>query len=553
MRLLPRILPDEEDEDRRLDLPDAAPEAVADVQPLHWRWTVAVAAVAALPRLLYVFFFTDPENPGLGAYNDVWHHWQIAYLTKEIGLTAPDGPRLWDLKGLDYFWGILHPLLMVAVFDVTGSIDIVLVRLMSLLFGVVVVVLLFHICRRFWGTQVAVAVALVVSLLPTSVMNDASGMLEPIGVALCLLGVWAWPRRGGFWAGLAFGLATMARAEAWIFSLGMVIAAFLRRQGWQQRVPLVAGFVVVMLVYMKVLLDQTGNAVYPLWWNFFANAVGKWEATPVDAGQASVRPVLGVLLMSAAIGLAWSLWKRPPSYMLLTFGFGYWVFVTGMLGFTSYLASWVWWMPITRVFAFPYAFAGVLFVVLLLWWAPRRYGRRALPVGWTAVIVALVVAQLAWIPIAQIFGPTESEWQATLASSRQLGAWYNQPPYQGHAIAVPPDRPDVTYALARFGGVEGKHLVSEMYDPFAYLPSGYAYADHRATVTLLVQCWLDETDTRVIAMSPLNTNYEEMRQQNPGWFVQLGTLTDPIWLVYAVSVPHPTAQACEEASRTASL
>jgi hypothetical protein len=551
MKLLTRILPDEEEEDRRLDLPEPAPEPRATDRPLPWGWTAAVAAGAALPRLLYLYLFTDPENPGLGAYNDVWHHWQVAYLTKEIGLTAPDGPRLWDLKGLDYFWGVLHPLLMVAIFDLTGSIDIVLTRLVSLCFGVAVVVLLFHICRRFWGTQAAIGVALVTSLLPTSVMNDSSGMLEPLGVALCLLGVWAWPHRGGFWAGLAFGLATIARAEAWIFSLGMVVAAFLRRQGWQQRLPLVAGFGVVMLVYMKLLLDQTGSAIYPLWWNFFANAVGNWEATPVSAGQATVRPVLGALLVASLIGLAWSLWKRPPSYMLLTFGFGYWVFVAGMLGFTSYLASWVWWMPITRVFAFPYAFAGVLLVVVLLWWVPRRYGRRALPLAWVGIVATLLIAQLAWIPIAQVFGPTETEWHSTLAASRQLGGWYNQAPYQGHALAVPPDRPDITYGLARFGGVQGRHLVSEMYDPFFYLPSGYAYADHQSTVSMLVQCWLDRTDTHMIAMPPQNTNYDLLRQYNGEWFVQLGTMSNTSWLVYGVSVPHPTSQACQEASRAA--
>jgi len=245
------------------------------------------------------------------------------------------------------------------------------------------------------------------------------------------------------------------------------------------------------------------------------------------------------------------LWKRPPSYMLLTFGFGYWVFVAGMLGFTSYLASWVWWMPITRVFAFPYVFAGALMVVVLLWWAPRRYGSRAVPLGWAGIVVALLIAQLEWVPIAQIFGPTENEWQSTLAASRELGAWYNQAPYQGHALAVPPDRPDVTYGLARFGGVEGRHLVSEMYDPFFYLPSGYAYADHQATVSTLVQCWLDQTDTHMIAMPPQNANYELLRQYNGDWFVQLGTMSNTKWLVYGVSVPHPAKQACEEASRAA--
>ena len=550
MKLLPRILPDEDDEDRRIDEEESQgePERQPRGEPrLGWWWTPIIAVAAALPRLLYLFVLTDPENPGIRRYGDVWHHWQIAYLTKEIGLGAPDGPRLWDLKGLDYFWGVLHPLLMVALFDLTGSIDIVLNRLVSVAFGVLVVVLLFHICRRYWGTHVALGATLVAILLPTSVMNDASGMLEPLGVGLCLLGLWAWPRKGGFWAGLAFGLATMARAEAWIFSLGMVVAAFLRREGWQQRLPLVAGFAAVMLLYMKVLQDKTGNAIYPLWWNFLANAIGKWEFAPVSASQASVRPVLGGLLIAAGIGLAWSLLRRPKSYMLLTFGFGYWVFVAGMLGFTSYLASWVWWMPITRVFAFPYVFAGVLLAVALLWWAPRRFGRGFLPVAWTAIGVTLIASQLAWIPIAQVFGPSEVEWRAVQAESIQLGAWYNRSPYAGHSLAVPPERPDITYGLARFGGVEGKHLVSEMYDPFAYMPSGYRYEDHQSTVTTLVECWLEDTDTSLIAIPYGDTNFALLQQLNPSWFTVLGSMDEASWTVVGVSAPRPAAAECEAA------
>jgi hypothetical protein len=547
LKLLPRILPSEEDEDRRLDqqkpLDEPAPKAHAS---LWWGWTVAVAAVAAVPRLLYLFVFSDPENPGLRRYDDVWHHWQIAYLTKEIGLNAPGGPRLWDLKGLDYFWGVLHPLLMVAVFDLTGSIDIVLNRLVSIAFGVLVVVLLFHICRRYWGAHVASGAALIAILLPTSVMNDASGMLEPLGVALCLVGLWAWPRRGGFWAGLAFGLATMARAEAWIFSLGMMVAAFLRPHGWQQRVPLVAGFAAVMLLYMKILQDQTGNAIYPLWWNFFANAAGRWEI-PITAGEASVRPVLGTLLVASTAGLSWSLWRRPPSYMFLAFGFGYWVFVAGMLGFTAYLASWVWWMPITRVFAFPSVFAGVLLAVALLWWLPRRFGKRVLPVAWAGLGATLLAAQLAWIPIAQVFGPSEGPWLVVKSESVQLGAWYRQSPYAGHALAVPQYRPDITYGLARFGGVEGKHLVSEMYDPFSYLRSGYRYEDHQSTVTTLVECWLSATDIRMIAMPQNDPNYALLQQLNPSWFVRLGSLDEAGWTVMGVTAPRPSATECKAA------
>jgi hypothetical protein len=527
VKLLPRILAEEEELEEEEEQPRDSVGTGPEARPrLDWGLLAGVAVVAAVPRLLYLFVFSDPQNPGVRRYGDVWHHWQIAYLTKEIGLTAPDGPRLWDLKGLDYFWGILHPLLMVAVFDVTGSIDIVLDRLVSLLFGVLVVVLLFLICRRHWGTQVAIGAAVIASLLPTSVMNDASGMLEPLGVALCLVGLVAWPRRG-FWSGLAFGIATMARAEAWIFGLGMVVATFFKKEGGgrgrgalsieTQRIPLVAGFAAGMLLYVKILADKTGNPIYPLWWNFFANAAGKWEFTPVSAGQASVRPVLGLLLALAIAGLAWSLWTRPPSYMLLTFGFGYWVFVAGMLGFTSYLASWVWWMPITRVFAFPYVFAGVLVAVAALWWAPRRFGPRMVPVGWASIGGVLVVSQLVWIPIQEVFGPSEAEWLQVKAESVQLGSWYGAAPYEGHAIAVPEDRPDITYALARFGGVEGKHLISEMYAPAQ--PDG---------------CWYAKLDVRMIAV---DSNHSAMLEANPSWFARLGTMDEAKWEVYAVNAP----------------
>jgi len=518
VKLLPRLLAEEDEE---VEAPEPQEPQNAFVRP-HWAWTPAIAALAAAPRLLYLFVFTDPENPGVRRYGDVWHHWQIAYLTKEIGLGAPDGPRLWDLKGLDYFWGILHPLLLVAIFDVTGSIDIVLNRLVSLAFGVLVVLLVFHICRRHWGTHVAMGAALIASFLPTSVMNDASGMLEPLGVALCLAGLVAWPRHG-LWSGLALGLATMARAEAWIFGLGMVVAAFFKKDGWQQRIPLVAGFAAVMLLYVKVLADKTGNPIYPLWWNFFANAVGRWEFTPVSASQASVRPVLGALLAMAVAGLAWSLLRRPPSYMFLSFGFGYWVFVAGMLGFTSYLASWVWWMPITRVFAFPYVFAGALLAAVALWWAPRRFGPRVLPVGWSVVAVALLASQLAWIPIQQVFGPSEAEWLAIKAESVQLGAWYSTPPYAGHSLAVPEDRPDVTYAMARFGGVEGKHLISEMYAP--------ARPD---------ACWFAKTDVRIIAV---DAAHSAMLEDNPSWFTHIGTMGEAHWEVYGVNSPPCDAAA----------
>jgi len=214
LKLLPRILADDEDEDD--EILTAGGERAAQAQgtatdtlprPLPWPALAAVWAVALVPRLFALFFLTDPENPGDGWHGDVFHHWQIAYLTKEIGLWDANGPRLWDLKGLDYFWGLIHPALLVVLFYVTGSVDIVIPRLVSVFFGALSAVLLFSLCRRYWGLGVAIAAGLFAALLPTSVFIDATGFLEPMG-----------HRAGSAW--------DLVVAEAWVVDGGCVGAGF---------------------------------------------------------------------------------------------------------------------------------------------------------------------------------------------------------------------------------------------------------------------------------------------------------------------------------------
>src|SRR5260370_12094581 len=92
--------------------------------------------------------------------------------------------------------------------------------------------------------------------------------------------------------------------------------------------------------------------------------------------------------------------------MLLTFGFGYWVFITGTYGLTAALSGWQWWIPFTRRFEFPVLFAAVLLVVLALSWAPQRFGRRALAAGWIVTAATQGAAHLAWFPLSQALSPT---------------------------------------------------------------------------------------------------------------------------------------------------
>ena len=546
-----KFLPNEEEEER-LDEQARLQAGLAEpsVAPLPWRWTILLWAAAFLPRLYALFVLTDPENAGDGWHGDVYHHWQIAYLTKEIGLFAPGGPRLWDLKGLEYYWGILHPIVMVGLFVVTGSIDIVLARLLSLVCGAGVVVLIFHLCRRYWGTPAGIAAAGFAALAPVPVFVDSTGFLEPMGVVLCLLGLWMWPRRGA-WTGIFWALAAMARAEAWIFSVGLVVAALLRRAvGRSQRLPLMIAFLAGILLYMKIMLDRTGNPIYPVYWNFLANAAGAWEfRAQLDQAQLAVRPLLGGLLVLAAIGLGYTLWKRPRGYMLLTFGFGYLVFTFGFLGFTAYLKSWEAWFWMERFFAFPYEFGAVLAAIALFVLLPRVVGPWIKPAAWGVVGAVLLVVQLAWTQILPMYDATRPVWQETLVAGRYIGDLYQQTAYQGSVLSLPNANPSLTYVLARFDGVDGQHLIGQLYDPFYYLPKGIRYGDHRQDVGTLMQCWLARTQTRLLLVDASNGNYLAFIADHPDWVVMVGQVPGYQWRVEDVHVPQPAPQACDQAAR----
>ena len=548
MRLLPRILADEDELDRPPETTDdnrdqagspAFPPAPARV------WIALVAAGALIPRLVYLFLFTDPENAGHG-FTDAYHHWQIAYLTKEIGLSH--GPRLWDLRGWEYYWGLLHPALMDVLFFITGSPDIVLARLLSLVFGAASVVLIFLLCHRYWGYSVAVPSAVFAAVVPASVFNDTAGMAEPIAVALMLLGIWLAPTRG-FWAGVSWGLAAMARVEAWLFGAGLVIAWLLGRSSARGRWWAVAGWAVTMVLYMKFFFDQTGNPIYPFYWTFLFVFFGAFDSKPViTAAQQSLGYPLALATLVSAAGLAWSLWRRPPSYLLLVYGFGH-----SAYSFATFLIVDDW---KERRFELPLDFVAILACVFLF---------KVLPSAWPGLArlspvvaaLALIAIQVFWIPIQTAYAATESGFRTEVQQGRAVGAVYNDPAYKGGVMAVPGDDPTLTYTMVRYGGVPGDRVTSEFYDPFYYLPAGYHYADHRDVAGPLLQCWMSSTQMRLLLMPAASAfdhsvpDYQAFMADHPGWFVDTRARLGDGMSLFAVHVPPLSGSECAQAARNA--
>jgi len=66
-------------------------------------------------------------------------------------------------------------------------------------------------------------------------------------------------------------------------------------------------------------------------------------------------------------------------------------------------------------------------------------------------------------------------------------------------------------------------------------------------VTTLVECWLSDTDIRLMAVPWTDTNFALLQQLNPTWFAPLGSMDEANWTVVGVAAPRPAPADCEAA------
>jgi hypothetical protein len=258
---------------------------------------------------------------------------------------------------------------------------------------------------------------------------------------------------------------------------------------------------------------------------------------------------LGIAVLASVAGLAWALWKRPASHLLLTYGFGY-----SALSFATYLRYASEWKE--RRFELPLDFAAILLALLFIEVLPKRAAGLRLP-GWSAAAAGLLAAQLLWSPIQNAYATTAPLFKYEVQVGRAVGAVYNLPEYRGSVLNMPGDEPTLLYVMARDQHVPGDRIISQFYDPFYYLPGGYRYSDHKAVAGPLLQCWLSNTRTRLMLLSPPGplsrsvADYRAYMADNPGWFTQVGPEIGNGWFVFAVQVRQPAPGECEQAARSA--
>jgi len=465
----------------------------------EWLWLMGIFLLALLVRLIFIFVVTEPDNPGAGIFVDTYHRWQIAYLTREIGW--PQEHRLWDLRGFEYLWGIIHPILLNVLFTLTGRIDIWLSRILSVLAGSGIAVLFYLFGKRFFNFQVGLASGLFVALFPSLVLVDASGSIEPISFFLLLAAVWFWSKKA-FLTGFFLALAAMTRIEAWILAMGFLTGLLVFKFPLEKWVISFLGFLLPMIFYMKHLAIKTGSFIYPLREYFLGLTQGKWGGR--EGFIFTFDLVLILLIVIAVFGLIWLWWKKPKFTPLFLFGFGGLGLSSFFLsGFKSFLNQ-LWG---TRFIFFPVLFLGFLASVLLFWYLPKTLVGKWQKTKYLFLVfwfILLIFSQALWQPIMLEFNRTSKTWQRT----REMGEKFSQA-YSGEGrVLIPATTGDLTYSLVKYGGLKGENIVGQGFDVFHYL-------GEQASLEQVID-WLKKE--KIAWLIPGKDAYYQLIKKEPSWF-----------------------------------
>lgn len=486
---------------------------------------IVIFFVALAPRLWALFAY-DTSYPGW--YDDTFHHWQVAFMSKEAGFSH-GFLRLWDFKGMEYFWGLMHPLVLILLFVLSGSTNILVVRLFTVVAGSVSIVLLFRLVKKYFNTQAALAATLIASLLPVSLYSDTVGMQEPLAMVFVLTGLLMWSANP-IWFGLMMAFTSMVRAEYWLFSAGLVfISLFSKSKSSDHKIAAVLSYILPILLYMKYLLDHTGNAIYPIYWNFLASVKGEWFAdVPLPPGALQAQMISRVIFGIGLAALLYLLIKRPRYYLFYAFGFVNIMFIGFMLGFGAYIRGYVPRFWIDRLFSWPYVFVGVLVSVLLFYTIPRKihHAKVIQAFSWIIIIIIIVVNQAVWpfINETRIQGKVRHEGERRFA---ELTAHE----YSGGSILIPEDRPVYVYYLVQDHGVKGVNLIGQMFDPYYYMTDPY---DNWGENKDIVYDWIEESDIKLLVFYKGRDRYEELVARDPSKFIHKATI-DNVLEIYEIN------------------
>jgi hypothetical protein len=326
-------------------------------------------------------------------------------------------------------------------------------------------------------------------------------------------------------------MAGMVRAEYWVMGAGLMVVGMITTKESGKRLAIGLGWAIPAVAYMRYMLANTGNAIYPIYWNYLAGTAGKWMAdVPLNAEQIQAQWGARIVLVIALGVAVWLLLTRPPYTPFLLLGVGNTIMIGIVLGLGEYIRGYVSRVLIDRLLVVPYMYLGIFLSIGLFYVLPRlRYRTVWISLGWVATILAVVASQVLWQPILSTYAPLRELWTQEKQLADEIASYYT-----GGTILIPEDRPYLTYALVEYHGVNGNDIEGQMYDPFAYFEGDpfSSWSESRE----VVRNWLVEQRIREIAFYKGKTNYEEMISREPGWFRELASAHRGTIEIYEVTL-----------------
>lgn len=451
--------------------------AVIDLKEDFFQWRKSIMLLVGLAlaiRLAYVFFVTP-----LVFDWDSYHHWQISYYTLHIGLQYG---RMWDLSGMEYFWGIFPEFVQLFLLWLFRTSSILPFRILNGIVGALSCYVVYLIGLKYYGGRPALISSLLVALNPVLIAWNATGVNEPLGIFFLLLSLLAYERRP-YLSGVSLGLASICRTEYLFLAIGICVAYLVFEKSTTDFVPSIAGLFTVIGSCFYFLWSKTGDPLYSLRWNYFAS-VGVWQWSPGPGSPIPWRTLWGGILALSAYSLLRLYRHKPRGYIVSACFLGLLVFQGVLSTTTLRYVPWPWtysWLfspwrslnPFDRPWMLDYVFLAFLLGRVasrgenILWaslYKRKASGPRGESTSYPVLGIVLLLLLLAW----QMWA-IPAYHQVSTSPTFGMKFWFKiaddtYGSYTGGSILVDPGNPQIVYRLVE-RGVPYRSVLTTFYAP----------------------------------------------------------------------------------------
>jgi len=252
-----------------------------------------------------------------------YHLWQIGYFTLHLGLKHG---RMWDLHGCEYLYPILPSLTQAFLMGLFRTASNIPFRVLNMVLSSLTASFIYLVGKERFSKKIGLFAAFFVSIFPGFVIWNILNLYETMAAFFFVAALYVWDKNL-FYSGILLGLAAQSRIEFWPITFGVCLSILFyeKENKVDKLIPVVSGWLLVMVPFSYVYLTHTGNFIYPLYYGLFGG-FGFTVTNPTPGGLSLSGQLwrlfwIFIVLCSAAI-LLYMVKKKPKNYFVYVFSLG---------------------------------------------------------------------------------------------------------------------------------------------------------------------------------------------------------------------------------------